>query len=463
MEHFVTIERAIACPRASVTVAAETAAQVLTAAGYRRGLGLGPTASYVRAYRPAWITALGYLLVPVFGLGFLLLKYRMKDHCNVVIEDGPYGVVALVSGRVPDMLPAALEAASGQYIEPQQYGGGHQQQPPPMLLSPTPGQDGSPSHTPQAILRPATPISPMDAQGQYPGYGPGGYPERGTPVPPGPPAGGAPYPSPSFDPYPVPQHGTPVPPERRQEPPLPVPGAPVRPPSKLAPPMPPFDSAQERPSAAPKPPKSGDPQQGSGSTSDDDQFSSTSGRVPWVGGGRPGPLPAPPGPAPVSPISRPPGLPPVGGSSTPAPSAPQSEASAAYASGTAPAAVPGRVATAVSDGSPVLRVDSGEVLELGPFCLLGREPVARDGDPPAQLVRFDDPKLSVSKTHIAYGLDQQGVWVMDRNSTNGTTVIDTSGRRITCAPGNRQYLTPGFQIQIGQRRITVESSGPSSA
>jgi hypothetical protein len=124
---------------------------------------------------------------------------------------------------------------------------------------------------------------------------------------------------------------------------------------------------------------------------------------------------------------------------------------------------PGRVATAVTDGVPVLRVDSGEVLELGPFCLLGREPVARDDDPESTLIRFDDPKLSVSKTHMAYGIDRQGLWVMDRNSTNGTTVIDPTGRRLPCAPGNRQYVTPGYQVQIGQRRIVVEAPGvPSS-
>ncbi|MDQ1288134.1 MAG: hypothetical protein QG622_1699 [Actinomycetota bacterium] len=455
MEHFVTIERAIACPRASVAVAAETAAQVLGAAGYRRGLGLGPTASYVRAYRPSWVVTVAlFAAVPTLGLSLLLLKYRIKDHCNIVIEDGPYGVVALVSGRVPDTLPEALESASGQYVE-EQYGGGGQQ-PPPMLLSPAPGQEGSPSHTPQAILRPATPVPRGEEEYSGSGYG---FPGHATPHP------DSPYGGPSFDPYPAPGR-TPVPVESqsRPEPPFPAPG-PVRPPSKLAPPLP-ADSPRERPQPGPVAPAVGS-SQGSGAASDDEQFSSTSGRVSWTGGGRPGPLPAPPGPAPVSPISRPPGRPPLAGNPTPGPaSAPSSDAGTPYAptgpSG-APQAAPGRVATAAPEEAYVMRVDSGEALDLGPFCLLGREPVARDGDPPAQLVRFDDPKLSVSKTHIAYGVDQQGVWVMDRNSTNGTTIIDPSGRRMTCAPGNRQYLSPGYQIQIGQRRITVESFGSPSA
>jgi hypothetical protein len=121
----------------------------------------------------------------------------------------------------------------------------------------------------------------------------------------------------------------------------------------------------------------------------------------------------------------------------------------------------GRVATAVPQLVPVLRVDTGEILQLGPSCLLGREPVARDGDPDPMLVRFEDPKLSVSKTHMAYGIDAQGLWIIDRNSTNGTTIIDPDGRRIPCAPGNRQYVAPGYHVQIGQRRIVIEA--PASA
>ena len=169
MEHFVTLERAIACPRASVAVAADTAAQVLASAGYRRGLGFGPTQSYVRAYRPTWAVALAVLLtVPTVGLGLLLLLVRTKDHCNVVIEDGPYGVVALVSGRVPASLPAALEAASGDY--PQAQASMHPQQPPPMLLSPSAGGfEGTPQQS--AILRPDTPVPGLFPPPSRPGEG----------------------------------------------------------------------------------------------------------------------------------------------------------------------------------------------------------------------------------------------------------------------------------------------------
>jgi hypothetical protein len=105
-----------------------------------------------------------------------------------------------------------------------------------------------------------------------------------------------------------------------------------------------------------------------------------------------------------------------------------------------------------------IRLDTGEVLAPGFFALLGREPAMGDGDPPAEMIRFDDPKLSVSKTHLALGIDDQGLWVMDRNSTNGTTVIEVSGERITCTPGDRRRVRAGSIVQFGQRRFTVEES-----
>jgi hypothetical protein len=485
VEHFVTLERAIACPQASAAVAAETAAQVLTSAGYRRGLGFGPTASYVRTYRPLWLVVVARVgAVFTLGLTLLLLRYHKKDHCNVVIEDGPYGVVALVSGRVPATLPTALEAASGQYVQPLEPDGSYQE-PPPMLLTPPAGQENSPSHTPQAILRPATPVPPMN---QAPGSPVGEQLASGAD------GGYAASPRLLSDPYPMPQH-EPAPggvpgwarlPERMpgsapSSAEVVPPAGPVRPPSRLAPPVPPdLERPQPQPSA-----QGGPSSSPSSAPAEDDPFSSTSGRVPWVGGGRQGSLssqpgallpspglPSPAGPAPVSPVSLPPVFPqaapvpeplspfPPAGGRPPVPGGPPSVPGGPGGPGDAPQ--PGRVATAVSDAAPVLRVDTGEVLELGPFCLLGREPVARGGDPEARLVRFEDPKLSVSKTHLAYGVDARGIWVMDRNSTNGTTIIDPSGRRTPCAPGSRQYVIPGFQIQIGQRRILVEAPGAGS-
>jgi hypothetical protein len=296
--------------------------------------------------------------------------------------------------------------------------------------------------------------------------GPQGWPGPGSPYP-EPAPSGQPWAS---DPFPVPASDQP------HHPPLPQPAEPwqapvaFRPPSRLAPPM-----SSSVPSPAVNAVNGAAPV-GPGAELEDDPIASTSGRVPWaVAGGSKvaeppaqvpswpvgAPLPPAPTQSPISPPSGP-------GPALPSPSSFPAAAAAAL-SGTdrrdapGPVRAPRGLATAVATAAPVLRVDSGEQLTLGPFCLLGREPVAADGDPPAHLIKFEDSKLSVSKTHLAYGLDSQGFWVIDRNSTNGTTMIDPSGRRTPCAPGVRQYVPIGSQLQIGQRRITVEEANAVAA
>jgi hypothetical protein len=506
VEHFVTLERAIACPQATVHSAAETAAHVLGQAGYRRGLGFGPTASYVRSYRPTWAVIVAILgALPTVGLSLLLFLYRTKDHCNVVIEDGQYGVVALVSGRIPVSLPTHLEASVGQQPQPgQQSAAGHpSQMPPPMVLSPSGSHRHEPAFSPQAILRPATPVPPMPVADSP-------FPPAGSPFPPA----GSPYPAPNAAPGAVPAapaaangYQAPAPPSWAEtpQPPPPAPpswvevpasqdraessprhpraGAPpseqqpdrhaepierrepadqpaapeqarpeqesvaapvaFRPPSKLGPQLPadpnlPVGSGAGSSAANGFGVNGGAPNGANAPAEDDDPFASSSGRVPWAVSGirPPGPPPSPPFPMPAS----------------------TSAAPSGSASSAAPATVIGSVATALGRQAPVLRVDSGETLATGAYCLLGREPATRDGDPAATLVKLDDPKLSVSKTHLAYGVDERGLWVMDRNSTNGTTVIDPSGQRIPCAAGARHYVPVGAQVQIGQRRLTVETT-----
>jgi len=477
VDHYVTLERAIPCPRASVAVAADTASRVLTAAGYRRGLGFGPTQSYVRTYRPTWAVALGILLIPAFGLGLLLFLVRSRDHCNVVIEDGPYGVVALVSGRVPASLPGELEAASGAYPAPAGHGD-QSQQPPPMLLTPSGGPfDGAPQQS--SILRPATPVpgvfpgspqhpgAPQQPQqaGAY-GGGPYGGPYGAEPYGgwPGPSQQGG-YAGAGDDPYQQPAARQPSyqqPQNQPQNQPAPVAH---RPPSRLAPPPPADEPAPAAAGSAPGPVAAGPAPAGS-PAGESPTHRTSSGRVPWAvaGGGRPV-MPAPAGPPPISPPAWSPS-----GAPNPAPSAAPAPAPVA-AGGNAPVggrgeaartvqqARPAAVATAAQGAGLALRADSGELLDIGPFCLLGREPAPRDGDPPAVLVPFQDAKLSVSKTHLAYGVDEYGLWVVDRNSTNGTSIIDPFGRRVPCPPEAREYVAVGAQVQIGQRRLTVEAAG----
>ena len=172
-------------------------------------------------------------------------------------------------------------------------------------------------------------------------------------------------------------------------------------------------------------------------------------------------MPSPAGPPPISPPAwSPSGAPAPGAAPAPVPAGgPAPAGGRGEAARTVQQARPVAVATAAQGAALALRADSGELLDLGPFCLLGREPAPRDGDPPAVLVPFQDAKLSVSKTHLAYGVDEYGLWIVDRNSTNGTSIIDPSGRRVPCPPEEREYVAVGAQVQIGQRRLTVEAAG----
>src|SRR5690606_9242235 len=74
-------------------------------------------------------------------------------------------------------------------------------------------------------------------------------------------------------------------------------------------------------------------------------------------------------------------------------------------------------------GRVVLRLWDGTELPLTGTALVGRNPAPRAGEPvPERLVAVPDERRSVSKTHLAVGVDGDGAWVRDRGSTNGTVV-----------------------------------------
>jgi hypothetical protein len=125
----------------------------------------------------------------------------------------------------------------------------------------------------------------------------------------------------------------------------------------------------------------------------------------------------------------------------------------------------------------VLVLDDGRRLPLSELMLIGRDPVAEVDESHAVLITVEDPHRSVSKTHLAVGLDAAGPWVRDRFSVNGTTVTTTTtgagtaGRaadaRVTdaldggadqaidCPPGVRQPVVPGGTVFFGDRSLTV--------
>lgn len=104
----------------------------------------------------------------------------------------------------------------------------------------------------------------------------------------------------------------------------------------------------------------------------------------------------------------------------------------------------------------VLDFDDGSSVVIWGGGLIGREPVALEGANVDQIVRVNDDTLSVSRTHLEFGIDESGLWVRDCGSTNGSQ-IEARGR-LTRIESQRPVAVPsGSTIHIGQRRAGVRT------
>jgi hypothetical protein len=104
--------------------------------------------------------------------------------------------------------------------------------------------------------------------------------------------------------------------------------------------------------------------------------------------------------------------------------------------------------------APVLAVltwEDGSRMAVYGRTLYGRNPA---GEPGAVAIAVRDETLSLSKTHFEIGGDAHGAWVLDRHSTNGTTLV-RDGARIPLTPGVRTPLRPDDSLELGDRRVIV--------
>lgn len=96
------------------------------------------------------------------------------------------------------------------------------------------------------------------------------------------------------------------------------------------------------------------------------------------------------------------------------------------------------------------------VVVLEGTALVGRNPSPREGEAlPVQVIAVVDRGRSVSKTHLALGVDTSGVWLRDRNSTNGTVVTLEDGQQILCAPEQKVRVPVGASVAFGDYWLTV--------
>ncbi|MCS5715999.1 RDD family protein [Herbiconiux sp. CPCC 205716] len=166
--------------------------------------------------------------------------------------------------------------------------------------------------------------------------------------------------------------------------------------------------------------------------------------------------PAPPATESFAPIAHVPGFAPSGagaGAGAERASAPQpaeDDFESTRLSGSGPVSVPA--------GVIVFRLDTGEVVPITRHGALGRDPVAPGGDPSDLLIALQGDTLSVSKTHLEFGLEGGRVWVSDRGSTNGTALVRSDGAELELDAGERVRVEAGDRIRVGTRVLQVEGS-----
>ena len=105
----------------------------------------------------------------------------------------------------------------------------------------------------------------------------------------------------------------------------------------------------------------------------------------------------------------------------------------------------------------VLRItlDDGRDFRLERNVLIGRNPAPAAGESQAQLLPVPDPGRTISKTHLHLLTDGAGVWVTDRNSTNGSAVTTPDGVRTALVPGVPSFVSPGTTVHFGDRTFNV--------
>lgn len=104
----------------------------------------------------------------------------------------------------------------------------------------------------------------------------------------------------------------------------------------------------------------------------------------------------------------------------------------------------------------VLTVDDGTSATVSGTGLIGRRPQVGPAEQVAHLLAVDDPGRSLSRTHAAFGIDGEVLWVEDRGSANGTVVVGPDGTATRALPGQRIPVPEDGRIDAGERSITVQ-------
>jgi uncharacterized RDD family membrane protein YckC len=100
-------------------------------------------------------------------------------------------------------------------------------------------------------------------------------------------------------------------------------------------------------------------------------------------------------------------------------------------------------------------LDDGREIDITGLVLLGRNPHAQPGEEDAQLIKIADETRTVSKSHLAIATDSDGAFLVDRGSTNGSTVTTSGGVSTKCRMGERVRVSEGSIVSIGDHWLEI--------
>lgn len=102
-----------------------------------------------------------------------------------------------------------------------------------------------------------------------------------------------------------------------------------------------------------------------------------------------------------------------------------------------------------------LEFDDGSGVVVRGCGLIGRDPAPVAGSDVEHLVALKDNSLSLSRTHLEFGLEESGLWVRDCFSTNGSG-IEFGGQQARLVPGQPVHAPAWSTIHFGERRAKVQ-------
>jgi serine/threonine protein phosphatase PrpC len=104
-----------------------------------------------------------------------------------------------------------------------------------------------------------------------------------------------------------------------------------------------------------------------------------------------------------------------------------------------------------------LEFDDGTSVAVRGRGFIGRDPGAGADTDVEHLIRLVDDTLSVSRTHLEFGVDESGLWFRDCASTNGSE-IEIDGHRSPLEGTVPVTAPPGCTVHLGARHVRVETT-----